>query len=160
MCHSSGSHHGCRNKFSIPNKWKRLFHGHGKVAQACVKLAVHGVPSTTSVYGTQATLVDENARLMIEAASPYAESKLKAEDLLYQLAGNRAALCDCRFGTICGYQRACAFIRQWTSLLAGGHGLPWPYAYRASPKAPYFRLWTQSRRRSSSCKKTVRQQSV
>lgn len=60
--------------------------------------------STTSVYGTQAALVDENCPITeLKPQSPYAESKLKAEDLLCQL-GKEAGLryLICRFGTISG----------------------------------------------------------
>ena len=81
------------------------FKGTERVARACVEARCAMIfPSTTSVYGTQAALVDENCPITeLKPQSPYAESKLKAEDLLCQLgkeAGLRYVIC--RFGTICG----------------------------------------------------------
>jgi len=80
-------------------------HGTEVVAEACVKA---GVPllalSTTSVYGTQAALVDEScSEAELKPQSPYAESKLKMEKMLAELrrrAGLRYVVC--RFGTIFG----------------------------------------------------------
>ena len=81
------------------------FKGTERVARACVEARCAMIfPSTTSVYGTQAALVDENCPITeLKPQSPYAESKLKAEDLLCQLgkeAGLRYVIC--RFGTIFG----------------------------------------------------------
>ena len=75
------------------------------VARACVAA---GVPllalSTTSVYGSQADLVDETcAESELQPQSPYAESKLKMEKMLAglrQREGLRFVVC--RFGTIFG----------------------------------------------------------
>ncbi|MBI4801982.1 MAG: NAD(P)-dependent oxidoreductase [Elusimicrobia bacterium] len=79
--------------------------GTRRVAGAC---ADEGCPmiflSTTSVYGTQKNVVDENCpKDSLKPQSPYAESKLKAEQTLDEL-GHSAGLkyVVCRFGTIYG----------------------------------------------------------
>lgn len=79
--------------------------GTEKVARACVKAGCALIfPSTTSVYGTQAEIVDEDCSIdELKPQSPYADSKLKAEQLLQKLgesAGLRFVIC--RFGTIFG----------------------------------------------------------
>ncbi|MDX2495086.1 MAG: SDR family oxidoreductase [Desulfuromusa sp.] len=81
------------------------FSGTEKVANACLKT---GTPllflSTTSVYGTQTEVVDENcSEEELQPQSPYAESKLRAEKYLNELGqseGLRYVIC--RFGTIFG----------------------------------------------------------
>ncbi|OFZ82147.1 MAG: nucleoside-diphosphate sugar epimerase [Bdellovibrionales bacterium RIFOXYD1_FULL_53_11] len=76
-----------------------------KTAEACAKT---GVPmfyiSTTSVYGTQEKLVDENCpESALQPQSPYAETKLREEKLLMQLGRERGLdFMICRFGTIYG----------------------------------------------------------
>jgi nucleoside-diphosphate-sugar epimerase len=88
------------------------FEGTKRVAQACVDTGcAMFFPSTTSVYGTQAALVDEDCAMdELKPQSPYAESKLKAEDFLAQL-GRDAGLryVACRFGTICGISEGMRF---------------------------------------------------
>ena len=79
--------------------------GTEKVARACVKAGCALIfPSTTSVYGTQAEIVDEDCSIdELKPQSPYADSKLKAEQLLQKLGesdGLRFVIC--RFGTIFG----------------------------------------------------------
>ncbi len=61
-------------------------------------------PSTTSVYGVQDGLVDENSEEDLAPQSPYAKSKLDAENVLIEL-GKRSSLnfVICRLGTIFGY---------------------------------------------------------
>jgi len=81
------------------------FTGTEKVAKACQRAGAALVfLSTTSVYGTQADLVDEDCSDdELQPQSPYAESKLRAENLLQDLgreAGLRHVIC--RFGTIFG----------------------------------------------------------
>jgi len=73
-----------------------------RVAEAC---AAAGAPlvflSTTSVYGTQNEVVDEDcAESELQPQSPYAVSKLRAERALAEIAGLRFV--TCRFGTIFG----------------------------------------------------------
>lgn len=60
--------------------------------------------STTSVYGTQGTLVDENCTAdELKPQSPYADSKLRAERHLATLAhSHNLRYIICRFGTIYG----------------------------------------------------------
>jgi nucleoside-diphosphate-sugar epimerase len=79
--------------------------GTERVARTCVQT---GAPllflSTTSVYGTQAEVVDESCSVKeLQPQSPYAASKLRAEQLLHTL-GTEAGLrfVTCRFGTIFG----------------------------------------------------------
>jgi UDP-glucose 4-epimerase len=99
--------------FGNPDQVEQVnFEGTQKVAQACVETGTAiFFPSTTSVYGTQAELVDEDCSIAeLKPQSPYAESKLKAEGLLYQLgqeAGLRYVIC--RFGTICGISEGMRF---------------------------------------------------
>jgi UDP-glucose 4-epimerase len=76
-----------------------------KVAETCVQA---GVPlihlSSTSVYGTQNEVVDEEcSKDELQPQSPYAETKLKEEEFLRNL-GNTGKLnfITCRFGTITG----------------------------------------------------------
>ena len=75
------------------------------VAEACLKTNVPMIHvSSTSVYGTQKTVVDEDCpEEDLKPQSPYAETKLREERLL-QALGNDQGLrfVTCRFGTICG----------------------------------------------------------
>jgi UDP-glucose 4-epimerase len=81
------------------------FKGTDRVARACART---GAPlfflSTTSVYGTQAAIVDENCTAEeLKPQSPYAESKLHAERLLHALGQEQGLrFITCRFGTIFG----------------------------------------------------------
>jgi len=81
------------------------FAGTERVARACQRA---GAPllflSTTSVYGTQNAVVDEACSAAeLQPQSPYAESKLRAEQML-QTLGREEGLrfVTCRFGTIFG----------------------------------------------------------
>ncbi|MGE0171409.1 MAG: NAD-dependent epimerase/dehydratase family protein [Oligoflexales bacterium] len=76
-----------------------------KVAAACVKKSCPLIYiSTTSVYGTQAEKVDENCtRDELKPQSPYAETKLREEQLLNSLGKeHNLNYIICRFGTIFG----------------------------------------------------------
>jgi len=81
------------------------FTGTQKVAQACAEVGCPlFFPSTTSVYGPQGDTVDEACQIDdLSPQSPYAESKLKAEQYL-RLLGEKEGLrfVICRFGTIFG----------------------------------------------------------
>jgi nucleoside-diphosphate-sugar epimerase len=81
------------------------FEGTKRVAKACVKQQCKLIfLSTTSVYGHQAETVHEDCPIEdLHPQSPYAESKLKAEQML-QEKGQREGLqfIICRFGTIFG----------------------------------------------------------
>ena len=79
--------------------------GTERVAHACLRSgAALLFLSTTSVYGTQAEVVDESCgESELQPQSPYAESKLRAEQLL-EVLGRKEGLryVTCRFGTIFG----------------------------------------------------------
>lgn len=79
--------------------------GTERVARACATAGASLVfPSTTSVYGTQAKVVDEDcAESELRPQSPYAESKLGAERLLSELGRTEGLnFVTLRFGTIFG----------------------------------------------------------
>lgn len=81
------------------------FFGTKKVVDACLsnncKLLF---PSTTSVYGTQKKVVDENCPDQeLKPQSPYAKSKLRAEKLLIKIGKEKKLrFIICRMGTIFG----------------------------------------------------------
>jgi nucleoside-diphosphate-sugar epimerase len=81
------------------------FEGTERVAKACIQT---GAPlifiSTTSVYGTQSEIVDEDcAPEELKPQSPYADSKLRAEEMLSSLGQEQGLrFITCRFGTIFG----------------------------------------------------------
>ena len=78
------------------------FEGVKRVADACQKTGARLLfPSSTSVYGSQASVVDETCT-ELQPQSPYADSKLKAEAYLKERAGNLRFV-TCRFGTIFGW---------------------------------------------------------
>ena len=81
------------------------FHGTEKVAMACIRNGCKLIfPSTTSVYGVQKEVVDEECTVTdLKPQSPYAESKLKAEQLLQKLGKpEELKFVICRLGTIFG----------------------------------------------------------
>ena len=88
------------------------FEATGRVARAC---AAVGAPlfflSTTSVYGSQAEVVDEDVpEDELKPQSPYAEAKLASERLLTQLGGETGLrFITCRFGTIFGVSQGMRF---------------------------------------------------
>jgi UDP-glucose 4-epimerase len=60
-------------------------------------------PSSTSVYGVQNQLVDENCALdALKPQSPYAECKLKEEEVVSRLIRQGSQSFICRLGTIYG----------------------------------------------------------
>lgn len=75
------------------------------VANACLRAGVRLITlSSTSVYGSTASLVDETCSLAeLNPQSPYADTKLKEESFV-QLLAERDGLAAtvCRFGTIFG----------------------------------------------------------
>lgn len=75
-----------------------------RVAQACGEMGVPLIaPSSTSVYGTQKDVVDEACGIEdLRPQSPYAETKLKEEDLLLSMARMGLRTASLRFGTIFG----------------------------------------------------------
>ncbi len=94
------------NSFEIAGQVEQMnYGGTEKIAKACTENNCRLIfISTTSVYGTQKTWVDENCdEEDLRPQSPYAESKLKAEKLLHQM-GEKDGLkyIIFRFGTIFG----------------------------------------------------------
>jgi nucleoside-diphosphate-sugar epimerase len=94
------------NSFEIADRVEHVnFEGTERVARACVANGCRMVFfSTTSVYGTQKELVDENSSAEeLKPQSPYAASKLKAEQMLQQLGqADCLKFVVCRFGTVFG----------------------------------------------------------
>jgi UDP-glucose 4-epimerase len=91
--------------FEIQDQVERVnFEGTERVAQACVASGCRLIfLSTTSVYGTQEAVVDESCRDGLQPQSPYAVTKLRAEELLQALGQNYGLrFVACRFGTIFG----------------------------------------------------------
>jgi len=81
------------------------FIGTERVAQACQQTGCALIfPSTTSVYGTQTDVVDEECPISdLKPQSPYAEAKLKSEQLLQRMGEEKGLnFVICRFGTIFG----------------------------------------------------------
>lgn len=75
-----------------------------RVAAACLEHSVALIsPSSTSVYGTQKTIVDEDcAAEDLKPQSPYAETKIREEQLLTGLAARGLRVAVLRLGTIFG----------------------------------------------------------
>lgn len=81
------------------------FNATERVARACLDAGCPMIHiSTTSVYGTQKACVDEDCTPEeLKPQSPYAETKLKEEELLISLgASEKLRFVVCRFGTITG----------------------------------------------------------
>jgi UDP-glucose 4-epimerase len=75
-----------------------------KVAAACAETGARMIHlSSTSVYGTQSDIVSEDCPAEdLKPQSPYADSKLKEENLLRSLHNRGLKAVVCRFGTIFG----------------------------------------------------------
>ena len=81
------------------------FNATKSVAEACIHNDVNLISlSSTSVYGTQKEIVDENcSEKELQPQSPYAETKLKEENLLKKYRNEHGLkYVSCRFGTIYG----------------------------------------------------------
>jgi len=93
------------NSFQIRQKVAKVnFTATQKIAKLCLK---NNVPlihlSSTSVYGSQSCVMDENCcKNQLNPQSPYAETKLKEEELLFEYQERGLKYIICRFGTICG----------------------------------------------------------
>ncbi len=121
------------------------FDATSKVAAACRDADVRLIHfSSTSVYGTQNTLVAEDCtRDELKPQSPYATTKLKEEDLVQSLAksdGLRAIVF--RFGTIFGASVGMRYHTAinkfcWQAVMAQPLGI-WHTAYEQ--KRPYLDL--------------------
>ena len=94
------------NSFEIKETVEQVnLNGTERVAQACLKANCALIfPSTTSVYGSQAEEVDEDCPVSdLKPQSPYAEAKLRSEQLLTSLGKEKGLrFITCRFGTIFG----------------------------------------------------------
>lgn len=121
------------------------FNATKRLAEACAKAGTRLITlSSTSVYGTQATFVDENcSEEELRPQSPYAETKLREERYVQQLASERGLRANiCRFGTIFGVSPGMRFHTAvnkfcWQAAM----GLPitvWNTAY--DQKRPYLEL--------------------
>jgi nucleoside-diphosphate-sugar epimerase len=80
------------------------FNGTARVAEACRDTRSKMLfLSTTSVYGTQLEVVDENCPASdLKPQSPYATSKLQAEALLERMGQDGLEFVTVRFGTVFG----------------------------------------------------------
>ena len=81
------------------------YDGTKRVAEACIKTGTKILfPSTTSVYGSQSEQVDETCpREELQPQSPYAEYKLKTEQMLQEMGKYKGLRFGTyRFGTIFG----------------------------------------------------------
>ena len=81
------------------------YEGTKRVAEACIRTDTRLLfPSTTSVYGSQLEQVDETCPIEeLQPQSPYAEYKLKSEQMLKEMSDKRGLkFVICRFGTIFG----------------------------------------------------------
>jgi nucleoside-diphosphate-sugar epimerase len=116
-----------------------------RIAEACAEAGVRLITlSSTSVYGTQAEIVDENcAPEELKPQSPYAVTKLKEEGLVQQLVKDHGLRANIfRFGTIFGVSPGIRFHTAinkfcWQAAM----GIPitvWSTAY--DQKRPYLDL--------------------
>lgn len=116
--------------------------GTKRVADACLEAGVpFFFPSTTSVYWSQAERVDETCG-ELEPQSPYADSKLQAEQYLSGLKEKGFKFVICRFGTIFGYSVGMRFhtaVNKFTWQAMNGQPLSvWKTAWQQ--KRPYLYL--------------------
>ncbi|CUW37986.1 putative NAD-dependent epimerase [Magnetospirillum sp. XM-1] len=120
------------------------FHATKTIAEACLKAGVPLVhPSSTSVYGTQNEVVDEDCGPdELAPQSPYADCKLKEEALLAEMGKSGLKFITCRFGTIFGTSPGMRFHTAvnkfcWQAVM-GQKLTVWSTAY--DQKRPYLDL--------------------
>ncbi len=116
--------------------------GTKRVADACLAANIPlFYPSTTSVYGSQASLVDETCK-ELKPQSPYAESKLQAENYIRSQKSRGLRFVICRLGTIFGYSIGMRFhtaVNKFTWQAVNGIPLTvWKTAWKQ--KRPYLDL--------------------
>ncbi len=116
--------------------------GTKRIADACLVAKVPILfPSTTSVYGSQANLVDETSK-ELKPQSPYADSKLQAEEYVRSLKPKGLRFVICRLGTIFGYSIGMRFhtaVNKFTWQAVNGISLTvWKTAWKQ--KRPYLDL--------------------
>ena len=121
-----------------------------KVATACLETNSKLITlSSTSVYGTQNEIVDEECgEDELQPQSPYAETKLKEEDLIASLhKNNDLKAVTCRFGTIFGVSPGMRFHTAVNKFCwQASMGIPitvWKTAY--DQKRPYLDLYDASK---------------
>ena len=121
-----------------------------KVANACVATGASLIAvSSTSVYGTQNDVVDEDcSKEELQPQSPYATTKLKEEELIAKLCKNKGLKAiHCRFGTIFGASAGMRFHTAvnkfcWQAAMSQPISV-WSTAY--DQKRPYLDLFDASR---------------
>ena len=121
-----------------------------KVAEACLETGAKLIAlSSTSVYGTQNDIVDENcSEFELQPQSPYATTKLKEEKLVSNLVKDKGLKAvHCRFGTIFGVSPGMRFHTAvnkfcWQAVMRQPITV-WKTAY--DQKRPYLDLIDASR---------------
>ena len=121
-----------------------------KVANACIETGSSLIAlSSTSVYGTQNDVVDEDcSEEELQPQSPYATTKLKEEELITKLCKDKGLKAiHCRFGTIFGASAGMRFhtaVNKFCWQAAMGQPISvWSTAY--DQKRPYLDLFDASR---------------
>ena len=121
-----------------------------KVADACVETDARLIAlSSTSVYGTQNEVVDEDCgEDELQPQSPYATTKLKEEEFIGKLSKDKGLKSiHCRFGTIFGVSPGMRFhtaVNKFCWQAAIGQPITvWSTAY--DQKRPYLDLFDASR---------------
>ena len=121
-----------------------------KVANACIETGASLIAlSSTSVYGTQNDIVDEDcSEEELQPQSPYATTKLKEEELISKLCKEKGLKAiHCRFGTIFGASPGMRFhtaVNKFCWQAAMGQPISvWSTAY--DQKRPYLDLLDASR---------------
>jgi len=121
-----------------------------KVANACIETGASLIAlSSTSVYGTQNDVVDEDcSEEELQPQSPYATTKLKEEELIAKLCKEKGLKAiHCRFGTIFGASAGMRFhtaVNKFCWQAAMGQPISvWSTAY--DQKRPYLDLLDASR---------------
>ena len=121
-----------------------------KVANACIETGASLIAlSSTSVYGTQNDVVDEDcSEEELQPQSPYATTKLKEEELISKLCKEKGLKAiHCRFGTIFGASAGMRFhtaVNKFCWQAAMGQPISvWSTAY--DQKRPYLDLLDASR---------------
>ena len=118
------------------------FFGLTRVADACLLNGVQILfPSTTSVYGSQDSRVDETC-IELKPQSPYAWAKFRSEKYLQELKLKGLKFVICRFGTIFGHSVGMRYdtaVNRFTWQAATGLPLTvWKTAWKQ--KRPYLHL--------------------
>ena len=121
-----------------------------KVSNACIETGASLIAlSSTSVYGTQNDVVDEDcSENELQPQSPYASTKLKEEELICNLSKDKGLKAiHCRFGTIFGASPGMRFhtaVNKFCWQATMGQPITvWNTAY--DQKRPYLDLLDASR---------------